>query len=287
MDNPLFQTYLPIISVVLESGRLALDTKRRIQIFQKENNDISTDADLKIEAQILETIKTYFPFSHIISEETHHDERLVNIDDFSDQYIWAVDPIDGTEEYLSKGSDYAVCVAQLNPKFGRFGCMLFPETNRLYLAHQHHGVFVDHRKIYPKRPIRNGSIRIGISSREWKNQKQLKNFFSSHPELEPVPSVSISCKIAQLIDGKIDGYISRLFGKKRIHIWDIASGMVFMNVWGYVIQDLNANPYDFSQCIFPLENGLIIASKSVYERIWTIIQDHSGISASHKTDFGK
>jgi 3'(2'), 5'-bisphosphate nucleotidase len=267
------QKHASDLTVAVKTGSKAPGFKQPIQIVRKENNDISTDADLKIEAHILETIQTYFPFSHIISEETHHDEQHVNIDDFSDQYIWAVDPIDGTEEYLSKGSDYAVCVAQLNPRFGRFGCMLFPETSRLYLAHQRRGVYVDHRNCHPKQAKRNGPIRIGISSREWKSQESLRDFFASHPELEAFPSVSISCKIAQLIDGKIDAYLSRMFVKKEIHIWDIAPGIVFMNEWGYVIRDLKANPYDFSQTIFPLEDGLIIASESVYEQIWAMIED--------------
>ncbi|HUW11915.1 MAG TPA: inositol monophosphatase family protein, partial [Anaerolineae bacterium] len=79
-----------------EAGRVSL---RRwggsLQVTQKGAVDLVTDVDLALEELIREAVTRRFPEHTILSEERGQDETAPQAD-----YVWMVDPLDGTTNYV-------------------------------------------------------------------------------------------------------------------------------------------------------------------------------------------
>ena len=76
--------------------------------------DFVTVADREAEADITEKLLNVLPGSHCIGEESVADGRC-DITAFNADYIWTVDPIDGTRNFVS-GSEHFCCMVSLIEK---------------------------------------------------------------------------------------------------------------------------------------------------------------------------
>ena len=80
-------------------------------IFSKSLDDQVTIVDQQTEAFLTENLSHLLPESSVIGEEAaaNHPELLSLLTE--DRFIWVVDPLDGTKNYIQGQSDFAVIVA--------------------------------------------------------------------------------------------------------------------------------------------------------------------------------
>ena len=71
--------------------------------------DVVTNIDLAIDAMLRERITEHFPDHGFHSEESHDDNMAA-------EYVWAIDPIDGTSNYARNIPHYSCCVSVLKNK---------------------------------------------------------------------------------------------------------------------------------------------------------------------------
>src|SRR5437588_10187194 len=84
------------IQTARDAGRvLAEKFGRAIQITNKGDIDLVTEADLAAERLIVERIRSYYPRHSILAEEAGDVAREGPASD----YKWVVDPLDGTTNY--------------------------------------------------------------------------------------------------------------------------------------------------------------------------------------------
>src|ERR1044071_488580 len=84
--------------LIIEAGDLALQyfgNLTKLSIMSKGARDMVSDADLAVENLIKERLLTRYPGDSYLGEETGHVEGSDN------SGIWVVDPIDGTQPFLS------------------------------------------------------------------------------------------------------------------------------------------------------------------------------------------
>ena len=93
--------------LIQEAGALALHYFQRVDTLNlkiKGLQDMASEADVKTEALIRERLKSRFPEDAFLGEETGHTEFT------SGQGIWVVDPVDGTQPFISGLSGWCVSV---------------------------------------------------------------------------------------------------------------------------------------------------------------------------------
>ena len=97
-----------LLSLVIELGKEAeLIRKSNFEIDLKEDSSPITKADLLINEELNKFFSST-QFKNIISEENveiPYKERK------KWEIFWCIDPIDGTKEYISGGSDYTINIA--------------------------------------------------------------------------------------------------------------------------------------------------------------------------------
>jgi myo-inositol-1(or 4)-monophosphatase len=94
--------------LVQEAGDLALGYFRRfdtLTVRSKGQQDMASEADLDTELLIRERLRGRFPEDAFLGEETGRTEFA------SGQGIWVVDPIDGTQPFISGLTGWCVSIA--------------------------------------------------------------------------------------------------------------------------------------------------------------------------------
>jgi myo-inositol-1(or 4)-monophosphatase len=119
---------LLLADVVRKAGRTArLNFGKSIVGRFKEKDDLVTNVDLLIEKEIFGFIKQTFPGHGFDSEES--ETYLPDAD-----YIWILDPIDGTKYYQDNIPIYSISLALQYKKEIIQGIVYLPETDDLFLS---------------------------------------------------------------------------------------------------------------------------------------------------------
>ncbi|SVE55258.1 uncharacterized protein METZ01_LOCUS508112, partial [marine metagenome] len=94
-----------------------------LKIDEKEDESPVTIADKKTELKIRELIETKYPNHGILGEEF----ASSNIDS---EYLWVIDPIDGTRSFIAGHKDFGTLIALLHnnkPVIGIINCPIHEE----------------------------------------------------------------------------------------------------------------------------------------------------------------
>ena len=204
----------------------------QLQVSQKGPGDFVTNADLLTEKKLIEFIKKARPDDGIISEECGKIPEQNN-----SPYKWAIDPIDGTNNFLHAIPFFAVSLALLRNDEIIAGVIYNPITNELYYAEKGQGAFL----MTP-----TGDVRLRVSGRIQleramvsTNSYALKNLNGILERMVGEPFCfrclgSTSLALAGVASGQLDAFFDC-----RCHIWDLAAGYILVKEAGGIIQTWN------------------------------------------------
>ena len=117
--------------LILEAGAVALDYFHRLNtltITSKGQQDMVSEADVAVEHLIKDRLAAAFPTDAFLGEETGHA-------DFPDSTgIWVVDPIDGTQPFLSGMPTWCVSIAYVRGHEVVFGLVNNPAAGELFVG---------------------------------------------------------------------------------------------------------------------------------------------------------
>ena len=249
------------------SKRLKIKNYAKEIIKTKNRLDPVTVADLEVNDLIIKGInKNYKEVAwNILSEEnvkTESDELLDN----NSQWMWILDPLDGTKDFIQGTENYAMHLALNYDKKPCVGIVLIPEKGELWIT--------DSKDAWCEK--KDGSITKAICS----NQKNLREMTlvtsknHSNTTLDKLINKvgfskvkvmgSIGCKIASIIRGECDIYISlSLPGKSSPKDWDFAAPEALLRAAGGAITNLDNEELSYGDANFQ-QGGIIIASNNRY-----------------------
>ncbi|MGH8222915.1 MAG: inositol monophosphatase family protein, partial [Woeseiaceae bacterium] len=115
----------------------------RIKVEQKGRNDFVSEVDRAAERAVIGTIRKHYPEHAILAEESgaHGD---VGGDA---EYLWVIDPLDGTTNYLHRFPVFAVSVGLLHKGHPEHGAVYDPLRQELFTASRGDGAQLDGRRI--------------------------------------------------------------------------------------------------------------------------------------------
>ena len=262
--------YLKIFSweasdALLYYAQILKDTKNRHDILKNDNiNDPVTLADLKVNEIIIRKINEKYKGIDwkILSEENV--KSISNNLDFNHDWVWVLDPLDGTKDFIQGSSNYAMHLA-LNYKNKPFiGLVLIPEKDELWISNGEE-VWCEKRSGSKFKPNVSSYKELKdmtlVMSKNHGNET-LKNLIEKIDFKEVKVMGSIGCKIASLIRGESDIYISlSLPGKSAPKDWDFAAPEAILNSSGGAITDLYNQELIYGKSNFE-QGGVVIASNN-------------------------
>jgi len=150
--------------IVSEAGLMAKKMLSSSHIRDhKQHGDVVTDGDICVENHVISSLEKLFPNHGFDSEEMGQKNADA-------EYVWILDPIDGTKYYNKDMPLYAVSLAlkQRGKETPILGVVYSPEFNRMYSAGIGKGAALNGRPIYCSDVDRleDASICLEIPSRD-------------------------------------------------------------------------------------------------------------------------
>jgi myo-inositol-1(or 4)-monophosphatase len=132
-----------IKKIIVKAGKETLKYygKKNFAYHKGGENNIVTYADLASNKIIIDAIKKNFPSHGIISEEEKDYQRNA-------EYVWVVDPIDGTRNFANEIPLYAVMIALLRNNVVIKASIYLPYFKELYYAELGNGAYKNNVRIY-------------------------------------------------------------------------------------------------------------------------------------------
>lgn len=216
------------------------------EIIFKDDSSPVTQADLIADKILRESVVSRWPNALILSEES-----AINFHEEIGASFWAIDPLDGTKEFIKKNGEFTVNVALIENGQPILGVVAAPAKNELYIGwvghyakKRVHGVWqtINMSKFEPNWEDAEQKLRVATSRSH--PSIQLDEWLSTYPN-HIASTFGSSLKICAVAEGLVDCY-PRL-GKTCY--WDIAAGHAILksvggDIWQWPIQSRIPLRYD-------------------------------------------
>ena len=233
-------------------------------IKNKDENDPVTLADLKVDELITKRMMEKYSGIdwEILSEENIKiSSNKVNT---NSEFLWILDPLDGTKDFIEGTGNYAMHLALNYKQVPFLGIVLIPERNQLWITNGNktwcEGRDGSNLETKISKNIRLNEMTI-VTSKNHRNVI-LENLIKKLNFRKRRIMGSIGCKIASIIRGESDIYISLSLPERSApKDWDFAAPEAILKAVGGAITTI-----DNQNLLYNGENyehrGIIIASNN-------------------------
>ncbi len=193
----------------------------------KEDKSLVTEVDIAAEKIIIDTLSSTYP---ILSEETNS-----SIEPSKDTY-WAVDPLDGTTDFIRQIPIFCVSIALIKKNKPTIGVILNPVTKELFYSEQNKGAFLNGKRINVGSKTKLAFINSGYGlENKMRSVEVLKKII---PEFWFRHFGSTAYELATVASGKVDAFIC--YGDQ---LWDHAAGISILKEAGGIVTDWKGNEW--------------------------------------------
>lgn len=208
-----------------------LDRASNLLVDSKQRNDFVTEVDRNAEAEIIQTIRRSYRDHAFLAEESGPSGES--------DYVWIVDPLDGTTNFLHGFPAFSVSIA-LEVK-GQLDCAVVfdPLRNELFSAAKGDGATLNDRRIRVsnRRGLEGALLGTGFPFRENADIDLYLRMFK--PLLEETAGVrragSAALDLAYVAAGRLDG-----FWELGLKPWDMAAGVLLIREAGGIVTDFRS-----------------------------------------------
>ncbi len=208
--------------------------------------DLVTVADKASEEVILQALNRHFPEHAILSEESG---KLGNQEN---EFLWAIDPLDGTTNFAHQYPFFAVSIGLLINGVPQVGVIYDPFHHELFRAAQGLGAT---RNRHPIKVSENSELSKSLlvtgfayDRRETSDNNYAEFCHLTHLTQGVRRSGAASIDLAHVACGRLDGYWER-----GLSPWDIAAGIIILREAGGKVTAYDGSP-------IKIESGRILAT---------------------------
>ena len=225
------------IQAVKEAGKLLLERFEKLdrkKIKFKSKHEILTSLDLQVEKVILNIIKKKYPDHHILSEESGE------IGPKSD-YLWIIDPLDGTTNYSMGNPLFNVSLALAYKNEVILGIVNAPYLKELYISEKGKGAFLNGKKIKVSQinKLPKALLTFCHGSKEKDIKRIIKiyqHFKLSGFDMRQLGSAGL--ELSYVARGSTEAIMI-----PGTHLWDVAAGTLIVREAGGKVTDFQGKEW--------------------------------------------
>ena len=251
--------------ILLKYSQILKKSDYKTNIIRNDNEqDPVTIADLEVNDLILKRMQC--KYSNIGWEYLSEENAKINFKncDINSEWVWILDPLDGTKDFIQGTGNYAMHFALNYKKKPIIGVVLIPEKDELWISNGDN-VWCERRdnvslklNTFPNKSLFEMTL---VTSKNHSNPT-LMNLIDKISFKNVVIMGSIGCKIASIIRGESDIYIClSLPDKSSPKDWDFAAPEAILKTAGGAITNLENEELFYEKTNFE-QGGIIIASNN-------------------------
>jgi len=258
----------PLLNIAIRAARRAgeiiirgMNRLHRLDVRAKGQNDFVTEIDMQAERDIIETIRKPYPSHQILGEETGQSGGN------DDEFVWIIDPLDGTTNYLHGFPQFAVSIGIQRRGRMEHGVVYDPLRQELFTTSRGDGAQLDGKRI---RVTQHSSLEralIGTGFPYRSNLHWLDNYMAMLKVITQQTAGirragSAALDLAYVAAGRLDG-----FWELGLSPWDTAAGSLLITEAGGHVGTITGAEYN--------QNGHIVAgTPKVYAALLATLAPH-------------
>lgn len=228
------------------------------KVERKHAHDYVSYVDKNSEQMIVASLRKLLPEAGFITEEGsagHTDE----------QYVWVVDPLDGTTNFIHGFAPYAVSIALCKGRQIVMGVVYEIVADECFYAWHNGGAWVNGQRLHVGTSAINDALlclQLPYNSDAYKPviKKLIDRFYGNVGSIRMIGSAAIAlCYVAA---GRLDAYAERYIGQ-----WDYMAGAL-------IVMEAGGKVSDYDGADYFMEGDSIVATNGVvHEDLLTTIRE--------------
>ena len=269
---PLNKVLNQMIDWAFDCGKILNDHLVRsytepLKILDKGKQGLATEADLLSESYVIKQIRQNYPEHGILSEEDAFARELKMEGAKADQYLWLIDPLDGTNNYYNKVPFFCVSLALNRGNETLVGVVYNPVNCELFYAVKDKGAFlyrlIGHKEVRikleagkTKKPFSEALLSANLTSKRVE-----KDLFKRFPEVRAMRRLgSAALEMSYVAAGMLDAY-----WEHRLQPWDMAAAGLICKEAGVKISSMKGEEYN------PFGSSVLTAHPALYKELLSIL----------------
>jgi myo-inositol-1(or 4)-monophosphatase len=230
------QALNPMLNIAVKAARAAGAIINRasldldiLKVNTKSPNDFVTEVDQAAEAAIIEILLTAYPGHGILAEESGRAHGAKDSD-----YVWIIDPLDGTTNFIHGLPVYAVSIGLAFRGQLQQAVVYDPSRNDMFYASKGRGAFLNDKRLRVSKRTRlaEALVGTGFPFRKGDNFKRYLKMFEAVMQScaglrRPGAAALDLCYVAA---GWYDGFF-----ETGLNPWDIAAGSLVITEAGGLV----------------------------------------------------
>lgn len=238
-----------------------------LKIIDKGKEGVATEADVLSEKYVIEKISKFYPSHKILSEEDAYTRELKMEGVKGDDYLWLIDPLDGTNNFFNRVPFFCVSLALNKGSKTQVGVVYNPVNCELFYAVRGEGAYL-------VRLIGDQELRVRLKATQKKNfheallsanltsKRVEKDLLKSFPEVRAMRRFgSAALEMSYVAAGMLDAY-----WEYNLKPWDMGAGGLICEEAGVKISTIEGDPYH------PFCSSVLTANPALYKPLTDILR---------------
>ena len=238
-----------------------------LKILDKGKLGLATEADLLSESHVIKKIREHYPDHGILSEEDAFARELKMEGAKADQYLWLIDPLDGTNNFYNKVPFFCVSLALNRGNETLVGVVYNPVNCELFYAIKGKGAYlyrlIGHKEVRvrleagkAKKPFSEALLSANLTGKRVE-----KDLLKRFPEVRAMRRLgSAALEMSYVAAGMLDAY-----WEHRLQPWDMAAAGLICKEAGVKISSIAGEEYH------PFGSSVLTAHPSLYPELLSIL----------------
>ncbi|PZN27196.1 MAG: inositol monophosphatase [Proteobacteria bacterium] len=232
----------PLLNIAIRAARRAgeviirgMNHLHRLEIRHKGQNDFVTEIDMAAEREIIETVRRSYPEHAFLAEESGQTG--------DSEFVWIIDPLDGTTNFLHGFPQFAVSIAVQRRGRIEHGVVYDPLRQELFTASRGAGAQLDGRRIRVSGHTSLDRALIGTGFPYRSNIRYLDAYLAMMKVvMQETAGIrrpgAAALDLAYVAAGRLDG-----FWEIGLSPWDTAAGTLLITEAGGMVGTLSGGEY--------------------------------------------
>jgi myo-inositol-1(or 4)-monophosphatase len=242
----------------------------RVTVSVKSPNDFVTEVDAAAERVIIDTLLQAYPGHGILAEESGREHGAKHSD-----YLWIIDPLDGTTNFIHGLPQYAVSIALSFRGKIEQAVVYDPNRNDLFFATKGRGAFLNDKRLRVSRRLRlqEALIGTGFPFRKGDNFRRYLQIFETVMQScagmrRPGAAALDLCYVAA---GWYDGFF-----ETGLSAWDVAAGSLIITEAGGLVGNFTG------EADYLFQREVVAGNPKIYAQLVKLLAPHTHVIADGK-----
>ena len=220
----------------------------------KEDGTIVTNVDKEVDTLLMVRLASAFPNYGFLTEESKDD--LLRLDK---EYIWIIDPIDGTVEFVNHNYEFVTNIALCKDHQIVLSLINEPISDTLYYAIKGEGSFILKDNKVERIRVSDRTTNLICLSSPYHMSKEEEEYINKYKDnFKEVKLAGAAYKACLIASGNAD--VSYRFGANTKE-WDTAAPDLLVREAGGVFLDKNKKPITYNKIDVVNHDGFIMVNK--------------------------